>query len=250
MARRWIGEPDGRGRALALVHGAGGTHTLWGEVFGRLRRRDVPAIALDLPGHGASPGPAPLSVAAFAEAAVSLLAEAGATTYAVAGHSLGGAVALTLAASSAPGVLGVGAVSTGARLPVDSRILRGTRDAFACTVDNLAKFLFARGTSSERIEEAAAMMVAAGSETLHADFSACAAYGLSADALGRIAVPVEVVCGDADVLTPVALSEEVVAAVPGARLTRVPGAGHMPLLEAPDAVAEALARLWGRVTEG
>ncbi|MBI5015772.1 MAG: alpha/beta hydrolase [Deltaproteobacteria bacterium] len=246
MAQAWSGAPDRRGRALALVHGAGGNHTLWGAVVASLRKRGVPAVALDLPGHGTRPGPAAASVAELADATEALLAEAGATRYAVAGHSLGGAIALTLAVRGPPGLTGVGAVSTGARLPVDPRILRGARDAFACTVDNLAKFLFARGTAQETIQQAAAMMAAAGPEALFADFSACAAYGLSVEELARVRLPAEVVCGEVDVLTPLPLSEELAAALPLARLTRLPGVGHLPLIEAPEAVAKVLESLWAR----
>ncbi|MHB8767309.1 MAG: alpha/beta fold hydrolase, partial [Deferrisomatales bacterium] len=53
-----LGRPDDRGRALVLVHGAGGDHALWGGVYRALRARGVPAVAVDLPGHGRTPGPA------------------------------------------------------------------------------------------------------------------------------------------------------------------------------------------------
>jgi pimeloyl-ACP methyl ester carboxylesterase len=201
---------------------------------------------VDLPGHGARPGPALSSAAELSAATGEILAEAGVTSYAVAGHSLGGAIALTLAVGGSERIKGVGAVSTGARLPVDPRILQGARAAFGCTVEHLAKFLFARGTARERIDEAAAMMAATGPDALYADFSACAAYGLPAEELAAIRLPAEIVCGDADVLTPLPLSEELAGAIPNARLTRLPGVGHMPAIEAPDALAEALAALWGR----
>lgn len=246
MSQGWIGAPDARGRTLALVHGAGGDHTLWATVFAGLRKRGVPVLALDLPGHGRRPGPPLASMDELADATQEMLAEAGAGAYALAGHSLGGAIALTLAARRAQGLRGVGLVSTGARLPVDPRILRGAREAFGCTVEHLAKFLFARGTAPRTLEEAAAAMAATGPDALYADFSACAAYGVPEEELTHIGIPAEVVCGDADVLTPLPLSEELAASIPGARLTRLAGVGHMPLIEAPEALAEALAALWGR----
>ncbi|MBI5444752.1 MAG: alpha/beta fold hydrolase [Deltaproteobacteria bacterium] len=243
---RWIGRADGDGRALVLVHGAGGNHTVWAKVFGALRKAGVPTMALDLPGHGASSGPPRGSVGECADAVERIVAEAGIRRYAVAGHSLGGAIALTLAARGAQGLLGLGAVSTGARLPVDPKILEGVRSNFSCTVENLCRFVFAKGTERKRIEEAAEMMAAAGPEAVYADFAACASYGLTVEELGAIRVPAEIVCGDSDVLSPVALSEELAAGIPGARLTLLPGCGHMPLLEAPEELAGALAELWRR----
>jgi len=46
--------------------------------------------------------------------------------------------------------------------------------------------------------------------------------------------------GDGDAATPPALSQEIAAAIPGARLVVVPDCGHMSTLERPQAVAEAL----------
>jgi len=246
MARDGIGGPGAQGRALVLIHGAGGDHKLWGEVLRRLHAAKVPALALDLPGHGRSLGPGRSTVGGYAEAVEETLAAAGVREYAVTGHSLGGAIGLTLAARNPPGLQGVAAVSTGARLYVDPMILKGTLQAFACTVENVARFCFARGTAEAVWRRAAEAMASTGPEVLHADFAACAGYGLGDPELAAIRVPVEVVCGEADIMTPLPLSEELAAKIPGARLTRIPECGHMPLLEAPDELAAALVRLWER----
>ncbi len=242
----FLGRPDPHGRALVLVHGAGGNHALWGPVRAELLRRQVPAVAVDLPGHGRTPGPGRDRVGAYAAFVAAAAAERGITTWAVAGHSLGGAVALTLGARPPPGLVGVGAVCTGARLPVDPMILRGAREAFACTVENLARFCFARGTPEDVWRPAADTLATVGPDVLHGDFAACDRYGLGDADLARIGLPVEVVCGEADVLTPPALSEELARKIPGARLTRIPASGHMPLVEAPGSLAAALERLWER----
>ena len=54
------------------------------------------------------------------------------------------------------------------------------------------------------------------------------------------AVPVLVICGDMDVLTPLAHSEEICAALPHAELVVVEDAGHVVLLEHSDEVNEAI----------
>lgn len=56
--------------------------------------------------------------------------------------------------------------------------------------------------------------------------------------LAEIDVPVLVLVGEEDGLTPVADSEAMVAALPSGRLARIPGAGHLVALELPEAVAE------------
>ena len=59
--------------------------------------------------------------------------------------------------------------------------------------------------------------------------------------LGKIVCPTLVIVGDEDVATVPAKSERIAAAVPGARLLRIPRAGHSSSLEAPVAVNQALA---------
>ena len=61
--------------------------------------------------------------------------------------------------------------------------------------------------------------------------------------LPRLALPCLVAVGEADAMTPPALAEEIAAGIPGARLEVIPGCGHLPPLEAPEAVT-ALLREW------
>jgi pimeloyl-ACP methyl ester carboxylesterase len=61
--------------------------------------------------------------------------------------------------------------------------------------------------------------------------------------LAAIAVPTLVGVGEEDALTPPHLAEEMAAGIPGARLARIPGAGHLPPMETPDTVSDLL-REW------
>ena len=67
-------------------------------------------------------------------------------------------------------------------------------------------------------------------------------------ALGR--VPVTVVTGERDRLVPARLGAELAAEIPGAQLVMVPGAGHVPMLERPDIVNDAITSLVGEVEPG
>ena len=67
--------------------------------------------------------------------------------------------------------------------------------------------------------------------------------------LGKIAVPTLVVVGDEDVATVPAKAERIAAAIAGARLVVIPGAGHTSSVEQPDLVNAALEGFLASVTE-
>ncbi len=58
--------------------------------------------------------------------------------------------------------------------------------------------------------------------------------------LATIGVPTLVIVGEEDTLTPVAESERMAQAIKGAKLVKIPGAGHLSNLEQPDAFNHAL----------
>ncbi len=62
------------------------------------------------------------------------------------------------------------------------------------------------------------------------------------DRLGAIKCPVQIIVGEQDVGTPVAMSEAIHKAIPGSELVLVPSASHLSNLEQPDAFNKALGR--------
>jgi 3-oxoadipate enol-lactonase len=61
--------------------------------------------------------------------------------------------------------------------------------------------------------------------------------------LATIAAPTEVLVGAEDYATPVAMSEALAAAIPGANLTIVPDVRHLTILEIPETIAELVRTL-------
>lgn len=90
----------GSGEPMLLVHGVGHQRSAWGRVADRLAEKyDV--IAVDLPGFGASPKPAKphtYSIASYGDQLIELTRELGIDRPHVVGNSLGGLIALDLAA--------------------------------------------------------------------------------------------------------------------------------------------------------
>jgi pimeloyl-ACP methyl ester carboxylesterase len=97
--REWMRR--GEGAPIVFIHGLCADLNGWRPLF-RLLPKTRPALAIDLPGHGLSPLGEDATFDALVDAARSVMIEEGATRAHLVGHSLGGAVAAAL--SQAPGV--------------------------------------------------------------------------------------------------------------------------------------------------
>jgi pimeloyl-ACP methyl ester carboxylesterase len=222
---------------LVLVHGAGGTRLHWPAELRRLPA--VSVYTLDLPGHGRSGGPGCDTVTGYAEAVAAFLHAVGIDLAIVTGHSMGGAIAITLALDFADLVAGLVLVATGARLRVAPAILDGIRSDFERTTELITRFAWSSGTAPRLIELGRQALLGTSADVLLGDFTACDRFDVM-ERLGEIAAPTLVVAGSADQLTTVKYARFLAERISDARLVTVEGAGHMVMLERPLEVAEAM----------
>ena len=231
--------PEGAtGLPLLLVHGAGGTRLHWPAGVRRLPGRRV--ISVDLPGHGGSAPPVERSIGGMALRLVGMLDALGMPRAVVGGHSMGGAVALTLALDAPGRVAGLLLVGTGARLRVTPGILAASADPGRAreVADALAAVSFGAAAPAVLREGLVRGALAQAPGVIRADFTACDAFDALAR-LGSIRAPARVVVGAEDRLTPPRYAAFLREALPGEGMDLVPGAGHMVAWEAPGVVAAA-----------
>ena len=175
---------------------------------------------------------------------LALLDELRISSAALAGHSMGGAIALTLALQAPQRVAGLVLVGTGARLRVTQAVLAVTADPTqaAQAAQGMVEWSFAPGASPAVVAPFVELFLANAPGVAHDDFAACNDFDVMAR-LGEVEAPALVICGEEDRLTPPKYAEYLHAHLRGARLLRVPGAGHMVAIEAPAAVAGAVGEL-------
>ncbi len=227
-----------RGMPVVFIHGAGSSHLIWGaqvRALGDVTR----TYALDLPGHSKSKGQGRDSINAYAEVARVFMDALAIERAVIAGHSMGGAIAQTLALAYPDRVAALALIATGARLRVHPAFLEGFRNDFDNTVEKIIAYYFAANADPRMVEKSAALLRACGQRVVFGDFSACNAFDVS-ERLAKIRMPTLVVCGREDQLTPPKSSDFLAANVPHARLELIEGAGHHVMIEKPDIVNRAL----------
>ncbi|MBI5932460.1 MAG: alpha/beta hydrolase [Chloroflexi bacterium] len=224
---------------LVFIHGAGGTHLHWPHQVRRLSNQRV--LALDLPGHGKSAGFGSQSISDYANQIVGFLDAARLNAAVFIGHSMGSAIALTLALNFPKRVLGLGLVGSGARLRVNPQILESTASdlLFPHAIKLINEAEFSANVSPRLKELAAQRMNEIRPSVLHGDFLACNEFDVMSR-LAEISKPTLILCGADDILTPVKYSEFLHSHIANSRLVIVPDAGHMAMLEAPQTVADEI----------
>ncbi len=222
-----------------LIHGAGGDHLFWPPQIRRLDGQRV--VAPDLPGHGRSQGLGHHSISDYSRALLEFVDALGLAGFVLVGHSMGGAIALEIACRHPGRVLGLALLGSGARLRVAPELLRSaaTGSTFGSAIKLLVDLAFAPEAEPRLKELAARRLAETRPAVLHGDLVACDAFDLRGQ-VAMIDVPTLLICGAADRLTPAASSGFLKQQIPGARLELVPDAGHMVMLEKPDAVARLL----------
>ena len=230
-------QPDAPGPALLLLHGAGGSHLVWPGALRRLA--DTRVLALDLPGHGRSDPPGRRLMAHYAATVSDFIAAVGAPEIVLAGHSMGGAIALTLALEPPAALRGLVLMSVGPQMRVNDTLLGGGLADFEAAADFIANYGFAAAPDELRQQTRQAILQT-GATTTFGDFLACSRFDARARLPG-IHLPALVIGGDEDRLTPPRQMDALAAGLPHAQRARLAGAGHFVMLERPAEVAALVA---------
>lgn len=209
-----------------FIHGSGGDHRVWAQQTACF---DGCAV-IELPGH-----PDGTAVADSGELAqvVARAIDVTARPGVLVGHSLGGALALSVAITRPDLVTGLVIIASGARLPVPDRVMSGLAESFDAECARLLDGFFVDPQGAA--VGAAEALVACGPETLAADYAACRSVDLR-DRLAEVAVPVLIIAGSDDRFTPRWLSEELARGLPEAQMVVIDDTRHMPMVEAAGAV--------------
>ncbi len=237
---------------IVFIHGAQNDHSVWALQSRYLAHHGYSVLAVDLPGHGRSGGPALATVEAMADWLIKLLEAAGVQRAILAGHSMGSLIALETA-GRAPGlVAGLALLGSTYPMAVSSALLETSHSDEQAAIDmvniwshsSIAHKPSCPGPGFSVMGGARRLMQRMSARNpdhlFFTDFSACNSYANGESAAAAVKCPVLFVFGKKDMMTPPRSTKLLTGALAHGKITSV-DAGHQMMSEAPDAVLDALA---------
>ena len=233
---------------VVFVHGAGTDHSsfaLQSRYFGYHGRN---VLAVDLPAHGRSEGPALSAVGDMADWLSRVLQKAQTPRASIVGHSMGALVTLEFAARYPAMAERIALVGIALPMKVGAEFLDAARKddyaafdmhtiwghgAQAALAANPSPGMWMHGDALARLERL-------GPGVLHAGLKACNDYATGLESAARVKCPVLLVLGRRDVMTPPRGAQSLQEKLAGCKVVTLDASGHALMAEAPDATLDAL----------
>ena len=231
----------GEGRPVLLLHGGGGplTVTPWAD---RLAGAEPAHVLTPVhPGFNSTPRPAALdSIAGLAATYAALLDALDLADVTVVGNSIGGWIAAELMLLRSPRVSSYVLVdAVGIEVPGHP-----VADFFSLTPAELAQRSYhdpkTYGIDPAKLPEPARAAMAGNRATLEVYGGRAMTDPTLAGRLAEVSTPTLVVWGEADRIGDTDFGRAYAEAIPGAEFTLIPEAGHLPQIEAPDALIKVV----------
>ena len=245
--------------SLVFIHGAGDSAAVWERqtaYFSRNHRVLARVLAIDLPGHGARTAePGWDNHESNAAEVCRIMDREGLSKAVVAGHSMGGAVALLMALEHPDRVAGLVLVATGARLKMRPDFIEQARqaaEAFGSDVPSSTHIIPVEqmvhpAVPADVVAWLKRRIGKASAQATYADFQANNNFDVM-NRLGEIRTPTLIISGSEDRMAPRKFAEFLAGAIPGARLEVLDPSGHYPQVEQEEEFNRAVASFLAGIT--
>jgi pimeloyl-ACP methyl ester carboxylesterase len=236
---------------VVFLHGAMQDHSGWTLLARWAAHHGHAVLAVDEPGHGRSEGPPLASVEALADWTGALLDAAGVRDAALVGHSMGSLVALEAAARRPGRVRRLVMIATAYPMKVSEALFATARESPSKAIDMVNAWSFSSAAAKPSYPGPGTWLHGANRALMHRmqavdpalnlflhDFGVCDRYANGLQAAAQVRCPVHFILGDRDQMTSPKATREIGAALHAGIITL--SGGHSLMLEAPDAVLNAL----------
>ena len=220
---------------LVFIHGSGARGDVWMLQKQHFSDADTP----DLPGH--PNGAICTSMEAYSDWLHGYFQEKGYKDVVLAGHSLGGGIALMHAIKYPKDLKGIIMIGSGARLrvlPLFLEAVEGKLGDVNGWITGLLEPLY--GTVDEKTRRAIMPGLAeVGPAAQLNDLRCCDKFDIM-DRVNEIKLPVHCIVGDQDNMTPPKYSQYLAGKIPDCRVSIIEGGTHLAFLEKPVEVNRAI----------
>ena len=237
----------GEGKPIVLLHGVGLDHTIWLEMA-QLYQDQARFVLVDLRGEGQSEtGNANHTLEQMAEDVLGVLNQLELDQVLLGGHSMGGYIALAFAEKQPERLAGLALIASNAGSDSDEKKAQRYADAEAILKHGshvLANSMSPKLSFDPKIQEYTRKLIAATDPQGLANTQfAIAQRPERLKVLAALACPVLIAAGKEDQIVPAAAVQAMIQANPKAHSVFIPGAGHMPMMEAPRTLGALLVAL-------
>lgn len=247
-ARRF--DPDQE--TIVFVHGAALDHTVWLLQSRYFAHHGRNVLAVDLPGHGRTAGPPAASIPDMADWVWAVADALDVHRATLVGHSMGSLVTLEAAARQPERASRLALLGSAVPMAVAEPLLTAAREDRHAGFDMINIWghsaaaqiggsetpgMWMTGSAIRLLERAAPGV-------LYNDLNACNEYGHGLESAARVSCPTLMIAGRSDMMTPLKIARDLVAAIADARL-EVLDCGHLMMSEKPNEVLDALIEFIG-----
>jgi pimeloyl-ACP methyl ester carboxylesterase len=234
--------------SVLFIHGAANDHSVWALQSRYFAYHGWNALAVDLPGHGASKGKPHAAVGAMADWISLLLDELKIERAATVGHSMGSLAALETAARYPQKISKLVMVGTAVPMAVSDTLLNAAlaNEHSAFDMVNIWGHTSAAQIGSNPLPgvwmagDFLRLLEKSKADVLGNDLKACNDYKDGITAAAKVSCPAMLLLGKNDMMTSPKMTKELTAALKDCRVIVLERSGHVPMAEEPDATLDAL----------
>jgi pimeloyl-ACP methyl ester carboxylesterase len=237
---------------VVFIHGAQEDHSVWVLQTRYFAHHGFGVLAVDLPGHGRSGGPAKKSVEEMVSWLLAVLGAAGVRDAMLVGHSMGSLVALEASFQAPEQVRRLAMLGTVYPMKVSGALLDAALNDEPRAID-MANIWSHSSIAQKPSFPGPGCYIPAGAKRLaqrisqinpdhafHNDFSVCNAYANGDVAAVAVRCPMLFLLAQNDMMTPPRHARPLMEKIVGSKLVLVQDCGHSMMAEQPDAVLDAL----------
>lgn len=241
-------EFDNNKPVVMFLHGSGMDHTFFSLLTRFFAFRNYSVLALDLPGHTLSQGPALTSIEAMGDWLNDVVTTLGIENISVVGHSQGCLNALEFASRYAEKIKSVSFIASGMATPVNPALIESAENNPQAAIAMMMSWGFGGPGHLHQGQTPGNSMLTCGRyvmtgntpHELATDLKACNAYENGAAAAAAIHCPVQVILGGKDKMAPRKAGLGLVQALSDPQLNVIEQSGHMVPVEAPNQCRQLL----------